>query len=125
MPTIHISVVLDEADLKTLMAYFETDDPGQAVSQAVKWAAASADEKRRERNKRAHNRKTELLQTAAYTFPDSVQDRIEELLDKKREGDITTDEIRELDRLARAVQQKTVEKARAMAELKLLAEKAS
>jgi len=70
-------------------------------------------------------RPAELQEIAAYTFPGHIQDRIEELLDKKREGDITEDETRELDRLILEVQVKTVEKAKAMAALKSPAEKAS
>ena len=70
-------------------------------------------------------RPAELQQIAAYTFPNPVQDRIEALLDKKREGDITTDETGELDLLILEVQLKTVEKAQAMAALKALEEKTS
>lgn len=60
----------------------------------------------------------ELQNIAAYTFPDKVQKRIEELLDKKRECMITENETGELNQLILEVQLKTVEKAKAMAALK-------
>ena len=62
--------------------------------------------------------KAELQHIAACTFPDSIQRRIEELLDKKREDDITENEMIELDQLILEVQLKTVEKAKAMSALK-------
>lgn len=49
MPTISMPVVLDEADLKALMDFFATDDPGQAVSKAVRTIVA---ERRVEKNEK-------------------------------------------------------------------------
>lgn len=55
----------------------------------------------------------ELRREAEYTFPDEIQERLEELLYKKREGQITPDETTELDKLVLDVQIQTARKAQA------------
>lgn len=132
MSTVTVSVVIDEVDLKTLMGYFGADEPSIALSQALKWTAmtyrndaaegvAEVVEMKRpsqEDNDWIRKDKNELQHIAAYTFPNHVQERLEELLDKKREGIITEQEMKALDQLVLEVQLKTIEKAKAMAALK-------
>lgn len=60
----------------------------------------------------------ELQREAEYTFPDEIQGHLEELLYKKREGQITPGETAELDKLVLDVQIQTVRKAQAMYLLK-------
>ncbi len=55
----------------------------------------------------------ELRREAEYTFPDEMQERLEELLYKKREGKITSDETAELNKLVLDVQIQTNRKAQA------------
>jgi hypothetical protein len=123
MPSLKIPVIIDDIDLKVLMTYFETDNPRHAVSRALKWAVASAkpardDEHPPEPTDDFTTKSTATLeQIVAYTFPDSIQERIETLLDKKREGVITESQMKELEQRVLEVQLKTVEKARAMAAL--------
>jgi len=60
----------------------------------------------------------ELRRQAEYTFPDEIQERLEELLYKKREGQITSDETAELNKLVLDIQIQTIRKAQAMYLLK-------
>lgn len=55
-----------------------------------------------------------LEKAAAFTFSEEIQRRLEDLLFKKREGQLTGAEARELEALVMEVQIKTIEKARAM-----------
>lgn len=59
-----------------------------------------------------------LRREVEYTFPDKIQGRLEELLYKKREGQITPDETAELNKLVLDVQIQTVRRAQAMYLLK-------
>ena len=122
MSTVKVPVVIDEVDLDKLMIYFDADDPSHALSEALKWAAVAyenyavgrfaaepkwTDEGSHQPGSNddfAGKSKTELQQIVAYTFPNHLQERIEELLDKKREGDITENEMRDLDQLLLLVQ---------------------
>ena len=127
MPAVQVPIVVDEVDLKMLMTHFKTDNPSYALSQALKWAATASGKYAMMRHSESGDdfigkSEEELQDIVAYTFPEEVQERIEQLLDKKREEVITENETRELDQLIREVQLKTVEKAKAMSALKLCKE---
>jgi len=83
-------------------------DPGLAAGDEIEVVLKKYDEQKIVKRKRANK-------TPSYMFPEAKQKRLNELLFKNREGEITQFELAELERLVFEVQLKTIEKAKAIA----------